>query len=207
MILNPLLLLSILLSLWCFFHSFLITNSSTKTIQNKTGNLFRYYRIFYNLFSLLTFLPIIYYSFSIKSETVFKWEGKLQIVRGLLFILTFYLFYAGSKAYDLLSFIGLRQMKEPQHHKSLSQHGSISTNGILSFIRHPWYTATFLTIWLQNLNKSTIIVNLILSIYLLIGCYLEEKKLVLDFGSEYQEYQKKVSMLFPLKWIKNKLRK
>lgn len=207
MILNQLLLLSALLSLWCFLHSFLIANSITKTIQTKTGKHFQYYRIVYNLFSLLSFLPIVYYSISIKSEPLFNWEGKLQIVRILLIALTVYLFYAGSKSYDLPSFLGFRQMKNSQHHKSMSQHASISTKGILRFIRHPWYTATLLTLWLRNLNQSTLTVNLILSVYLLVGCFLEEKKLVLEFGDEYREYQKKVSMLFPLKWLKNKLRK
>jgi protein-S-isoprenylcysteine O-methyltransferase Ste14 len=207
MIVTPLLLLSVLLSLWCFLHSFLISNRITKTIQNRSGKLFQYYRIVYNLFSLLSFLPIIYYSISIKSEPVFHWEGKLQIIRILFITLTLYLFYAGSKSYDLASFLGFRQIKESRHHKSMSPHGSINTKGILRFIRHPWYTATLLTLWLRNLNQSAILVNLILSVYLIIGCYLEEKKLVLEFDDEYREYQKKVSMLFPFKWLKNKLRK
>jgi protein-S-isoprenylcysteine O-methyltransferase Ste14 len=37
------------------------------------------------------------------------------------------------------------------------------------------------------------------------GTILEEQKLVEEFGDEYRAYQKKVSMLFPMKWILNKM--
>ena len=30
----------------------------------------------------------------------------------------------------------------------------------------------------------------------------EEKRLLKDFGDEYEEYKKKVPMIFPVKWIK-----
>jgi len=44
--------------------------------------------------------------------------------------------------------------------------------------------------------------NLILTSYLIVGTYLEEKKLVREFGENYRNYQKKVSMLIPYTWLK-----
>ena len=44
---------------------------------------------------------------------------------------------------------------------------------------------------------SDIIVNTILTIYIIIGTKLEEKKLLLEFGDSYIQYQKEVPMLFP----------
>jgi hypothetical protein len=35
--------------------------------------------------------------------------------------------------------------------------------------------------------------------------YLEEKKLIGEFGEKYIAYQKKVSMLIPYKWLKAKI--
>jgi len=38
---------------------------------------------------------------------------------------------------------------------------------------------------------------------LIVGTYLEEKKLVREFGEKYLIYQKRVSMLIPYKWLKS----
>ncbi len=50
-----------------------------------------------------------------------------------------------------------------------------------------------------------LLVNVILTAYLLTGTVLEERKLVLEFGDEYKEYQKKVSMFLPAKWVRSRL--
>jgi protein-S-isoprenylcysteine O-methyltransferase Ste14 len=50
----------------------------------------------------------------------------------------------------------------------------------------------------------TLSINLVLSLYLIIGAFLQERKLVLEFGDGYRQYQDRVSMLFPWKWIRTK---
>jgi protein-S-isoprenylcysteine O-methyltransferase Ste14 len=42
--------------------------------------------------------------------------------------------------------------------------------------------------------------------YVVVGTLLEEKKLVAEFGEEYRSYQRRVSMLVPLKWAGTWLR-
>ncbi|MBN2597198.1 MAG: hypothetical protein JXR82_10485 [Marinifilaceae bacterium] len=200
-------LLFIFLLLWCFFHSSLISNPFISYIKPKLGKHFRTYRILYNLFSLITFLPLVWYSYSIKSEIIFSWPGNFMLVRVLILLLCFYLFFAGSRSYDLSSFLGFRQIQQKEHHKTMSDDGNISTAGILGVIRHPWYTATFLFIWARNLDSAALIVNAAFSIYLIVGCYLEEKKLVLEYGEQYRMYKKNVSILFPWKWLKTKLKR
>lgn len=49
------------------------------------------------------------------------------------------------------------------------------------------------------------VVNVVLTAYILIGTVLEERKLALEFGDEYKEYQKKVSMFLPAKWVRSRL--
>lgn len=79
-------------------------------------------------------------------------------------------------------------------------------SGILGVIRHPWYLATILLIWARPLDISAILINSILAVYVLTGAFLEEKKLLLEFGDKYRAYQNKVSMFIPYKWVKSKLR-
>jgi protein-S-isoprenylcysteine O-methyltransferase Ste14 len=62
-----------------------------------------------------------------------------------------------------------------------------------------------LFIWARQLDISAIFVNVILTFYLIAGTYLEEKKLIREFGEKYIAYQKRVSMLMPYKWIKSKI--
>ncbi|PKQ61862.1 hypothetical protein BZG02_14650 [Labilibaculum filiforme] len=199
------LLLFLFFVLWCFFHSSFISNQFIHYIKPKLGKHFKAYRLLYNLFSLITFLALLWYSYSLKSAVIFNWSGYFQILHIILLLVCFFLFFAGSLAYDIKSFLGFRQIKQKEHRKGMSNDGKISTTGILGIIRHPWYTATFLLIWARNWNVNTLIINIILSIYLVIGCYLEEKKLVLEYGEGYQNYQKNVSMLFPWKWLQMKL--
>ena len=41
-------------------------------------------------------------------------------------------------------------------------------------VRHPWYLAVFILIWTHYFNLAEMIINLVLSAYLLIGTLLEE---------------------------------
>jgi protein-S-isoprenylcysteine O-methyltransferase Ste14 len=59
------------------------------------------------------------------------------------------------------------------------------------------YLALIIYLWMQTFRVVDIIVNIILTIYVIIGTILEEKKLILEFGEAYKQYQKKVPMLIP----------
>ncbi len=63
-----------------------------------------------------------------------------------------------------------------------------------------------LLIWAGQMDVSTIIVNIILTAYLVIGTLLEERKLVREFGEEYRAYQKRVSMFIPFLWLRSKIK-
>jgi protein-S-isoprenylcysteine O-methyltransferase Ste14 len=145
------------------------------------------------------------FSLSIEGDYLFKWTGNLEYIRGLVILISLYLFYAGSKPYDIMQFLGIRQIKDGLHHKSLTTSGNLEISGILGVIRHPWYTAAILLIWNRDIDISVLIVNVIFTLYLIIGTFLEERKLVIEFGDNYRFYQQKVSMLFPYKWIKSKI--
>ena len=133
------LILSISLIVWCIIHSTLISNQFISFINRKFGSRTRFYRLFFNLFSLLTFVPILLFSISIKDEAFFSWTGYLQIIRGIAVFSSLYLFYAGAKHYNALQFLGIRQIKNYSNHKTLNESGNLDIGGILSVIRHPWY--------------------------------------------------------------------
>lgn len=83
-----------------------------------------------------------------------------------------------------------------------NQSWELQTRGMHGMVRHPLYTGTLLFIWAVFLYApflANAISTLCLSLYTLIGIYFEEKKLLIEYGEAYREYQQKVSMLFPFR--------
>ena len=92
-------LLILLWGAWCFLHSLLITHTVTGFVLKRFEKAYRYYRIFYNLIALVTLIPVLSYSFSIKGLPIFRWEGPFLIIQGLLVVLAFLLFIGGARKY------------------------------------------------------------------------------------------------------------
>lgn len=61
-------------------------------------------------------------------------------------------------------------------------------------------------VWVENLSISSIWIKIIINVYFVVGSFLEERKLVRALGDRYRQYQKSVSMLFPWRWLKAKIR-
>ncbi len=199
------LFIALLWILWCGLHSTLITKTVTDYAKNKLGYQYRFYRLFYNTISLITFIPLLYYSISHRGPLVFGWEGSLMIVKYFLLAMSIYLFIAGARHYSMSQFIGIHQIKTGQTDQTLSENNTFNISGILSVIRHPWYTSGIMIIWSSDIYLSNLLNNIVISIYFVVGAFLEERKLLLEFGDKYREYQKNVSMLIPYKWLRTKI--
>lgn len=188
--------------LWCTLHSTLISTTVTDFAKKKLGGSFRFYRLFYNVVSLLTLIPLVYYSHMLREAPIFRWEGPLWIVQVFLLAVSVYLFVAGGRHYSWARFWGISQIKAGS---SVVDKNTFVVSGIHRIIRHPWYLGGILIVWAQELSTSTILVNVVISVYFMIGAVLEERKLVIEFGEEYREYQRTVSMLFPWRWLKARI--
>ncbi|HOW57924.1 MAG TPA: isoprenylcysteine carboxylmethyltransferase family protein [Smithellaceae bacterium] len=191
--------------LFCFMHSALISIPFINRLKQKTGNYYRFYRLFYNIFSLVTLIPVLLYAASIKQPPFFVWDGYLLAVKYLLFGTGILCFVTGARHYSLGQFSGLAQIREETNHGLMNKNGGLSTNGILGVVRHPFYAGIFPLIWSHDLDITVLITNVILSIYVIIGTLLEERKLIAEFGDAYREYQQRVSMLFPVQYFGRKI--
>jgi len=192
---------------WCFLHSFMITPAVTGFVRKRFKKAYRYYRIVYNLTALVTLAPVLLYSFSIKGgPLLFHWEGPFRIIQGVLVISALFFFIGGAKRYDLAQFLGIRQVREDDACGVITEDCRLDTGGILSMVRHPWYAGGILIVWAGNPDLVEILANLVITAYFLIGAFLEEKKLLVEFGEEYTRYRQRVSMLFPFKWSIQKIK-
>lgn len=167
----------------------------------------RYYRIFYNLISILTLLPLVVWTLDSRGDIVFTWSGGGILIRFLLLAAALICFWLGARGYDLNYFLGLKQYHDGNESTLLGEDGSFSQSGIFDLVRHPWYVGALLLIWSANgtYYEKTFAVALILTLYIFVGTWLEERKIVAQYGERYRQYQKRVSMFLPVKWLLRKL--
>ncbi len=189
---------------WCFLHSLLITPSVLSFIQKQAPGLNRFYRLLYNGLSLLTILPLIIATRAADGQVILEWGGYAIAVRLLLLCAALLLFTGGAKEYDLGYFLGIKQLRSGEDPLLLSDNGQFSETGVFGIIRHPWYLGSLLFLWsiLARYTLPVFLAICILSIYLVIGTMLEERKIIAQYHEAYGRYQQHVSMLFPWKWLK-----
>ena len=192
---------------WCALHSALVSLSLTEFLRKRFHYASRYHRIVYNVVSLVTLVPVLLYTFHLRGTPTFSWQGPWRFVQAALAVSAMVFFVAGARHYDLFQFLGLRQLKDEKACSVLTDDCSLDTSGVLSLVRHPWYTGGILIIWARPLDTSAILTNLVLTGYFVVGTRLEERKLTAQFGQEYADYQQRVSMFLPLLWMAGRLRK
>ena len=199
-------LLALFWTIWCVVHSGMISITFTNFLKNRLGARYRHYRLFFNVTAFITLIPLGIFSYAVQNQPIFLWNGFLTIFQILLLTIAVILFLAGARYYNMFQFLGLRHITESKPHEVLTGSGILNTTGVLGMIRHPWYAGTIAIIWARNLDFSAMIINIILTAYIFIGAFLEEKKLLLEFDDEYRAYQEHVSPFFPYKWLKSKIR-
>lgn len=192
----PLIRLAAFWTGWCVLHSLLIASPVRGAFQKFWGPRFPRYRLLYNLISLITLLPLWAFTRHWSTAPGVLWEWPYTPLQGVLVLLGLGGFWAGARSYDLRLFAGLRPEREDPE---------LQQTGILGLSRHPWYTAALLLLWAQKMDAPILVMTLILSVYLIVGAFLEERKLVRTFGSSYEAYRRQVSMFFPFKWIGQKI--
>ena len=188
-------------SLWigyCALHSYLISIGFTNLMTRLLKSYYAFYRLFYVLLSLILLIPLIKYTGRVDTRTILTFGYPWSIVRYALvasaLVIFFWAFFFN---YDSLSFFGIRQILNFGKMKKADSSGILKRNGLLGIVRHPMYFALILYLWCQPFKVMDILVNAILTIYVVIGTILEEKKLVLEFGDAYKEYQREVPMVIP----------
>ena len=165
-----------------------------KTFMSKiSGEKFRFYRLLYNAIAVISLLPVLYVQFS--TEKISLWQvsdyqaviGKFICVFGVIFIAT------ALQGYDLGEFSGTDFQKNNKENK-------LKTDGLLQYVRHPIYFGILLLVWglfISDASTRSLVGAVAVTIYLFVGIYFEEKKMVLIFGKQYQTYQSQVAMLIP----------
>jgi methanethiol S-methyltransferase len=199
------LLIALMWTGYCSLHSFLIGIRFTDLMKHLLKNYYAFYRIFYVSISLALLIPLINYTAQLDNKVIITYGLTINILRYVLILGSLLMFFwAFFFNYDSLSFFGIRQALSFGKIKKVNPSEEVKKNGLLGIIRHPMYLALIIYLWCQTFRMSDIVVNIVLTIYIIIATRLEEKKLVLEFGDTYVKYQKEVPMFIPFSKIKVK---
>lgn len=179
---------------WCALHSLTATDGGRAWVRAHLRWLDRWYRLSYNLLAVLTLAPLLWWRTQLpEGPLLVVWSGFWQWLQAGLWLVACGLFIGGLQVYPLREFVGL-----PGTIGDAPGTGRpLVTTGLLGVVRHPWYLGGLLVLWARDLGERDLVVALILSLYLVVGAHLEERRLIARFGAEYRAYRQRVPMLFP----------
>jgi protein-S-isoprenylcysteine O-methyltransferase Ste14 len=163
---------------------------------------YAFYRLFFVLVSIFLLFPIINFTIQLDHEIVITYSAGINIVRYVLTVFGVFVFVKAFLIdYDILHFVGIRQAMKFNRIEKKPSNVELKKSGLLGIVRHPMYSAVVIVLWCHSFTIADVIVNSILTIYVVIGTLLEERKLVIEFGDSYIRYQKEVPMLIPfIRW-------
>jgi len=183
--------------LWGLVHSVLASHRFKRVLSKAFGSLVfnRFYRFAYNLFSVASLLPILLMLITFPDKTIYSipspWVYLTTLGQGLAAIALI----AGVMQTGPMEFAGLAQLASGYEQVNSAE---LVVDGLYAYVRHPLYTAGLVFIWLSSdMSVNQFVLWIIFSFYIIIGAYFEEKKLLRDFGAQYQSYRAKTPMLIP----------
>ena len=181
------------LAIWGLVHSIL----ASLKVKDLTRRIFgagfmRIYRLAYNVFSLISFLPVLWLVAVLPNQNLYSvstpWSYLMLAGQGLSML---GLLVAVLQT-DTLHFVGLKQLFEED------RPGRLITSGFYRSMRHPLYTFSLLFLWLNpTMTVNSLVFCIGATIYFWVGAYFEERKLLREFGTVYAEYKAVTPMLIP----------
>lgn len=178
-------------SLFAVVHSILAIPSLKRRFTGRNSHLGRFYRLYYNLVSLVLFGWVMA---AFRNSTVlYVVPGVWSLVLYFMQMVFLVILAACVRQTGAAEFLGIKErnsdgVKTPK----------LVTDGWYRVVRHPLYLFSMLFL-LSNpvISSRWLLLTLISGVYFLVGALLEEKRLLLEFGSEYRVYQCAVPFIIP----------
>jgi protein-S-isoprenylcysteine O-methyltransferase Ste14 len=182
------------IALWGAVHSWLASLGAKAAVPRSLGEVgSRGYRLLYNLFALVTFVPILLLVGLLPDRILYLVRPPFEYLMFAAQFLALLGLLVAVYQTDALGFVGLKQLMGQDESPALV------TAGLYRYMRHPMYFFALLIIWLTPIMTMNLLVACIgLTAYLFIGAHYEERKLSRIFGRPYDEYKARTPMMIPL---------
>lgn len=171
-------------------HSWLAASGFKARVTRRWPGLAPAYRLAYNGLAVLLLIPPLALTLSQPGEPLWTWPVWISWPAAMIAVAGF---VWSLRWYDTGEFLGLRQWRSGDGHE---REGFV-LSPLHRYVRHPWYSLGLLLLWTRDLNAAWLTTALALSLYVVIGSRLEERKLIGHYGGAYREYMRRVPGLFP----------
>jgi len=156
------------------------------------------YRLIFNILSMILFVPLVMLLVLYPGEMLWQWSGWKALIANSMAFAAAIAFYLSLADYNMNEFFGINLSK--LRINALPKQEQFYIGRFHLYVRHPWYFFLLVILWTRDMTTYQLLAAIMITLYLIIGSYLEEKKLIHCFGNSYRLYQKKVPGLIPLPW-------
>ena len=182
----------ILTALWFIYftlHSILASTKVKSFFEKLLSSGFRFYRMGYTIISTVGLIALLLFNESLPLKLIFESVGLMRYLSLVMATFGVIVISRAFREYRFSSFVGLKK-----------ETSEFSQSGELKYVRHPIYSGTILIVigfFLFNPSMANLISVSCILFYLPVGIFLEEKKLIEQFGDRYISYRKEVPSIFP----------
>lgn len=187
---------------WALVHSLTAARRFKRWVRRRVGDRAYdgFYRLAYNLFSVLSILPLLYL-LATRLPSTPLWRVPLPF--SLLFVAVQIVGLAGLAVSllqtDVWRFAGVRQaLRYLRGAEDPDPPGTFVQSGAYRLVRHPLYFFSMLFIWfVPIMTVNTLVFNVLATVYFLVGALHEERRLEAEFGERYRHYRQEVPAFLP----------
>ena len=147
------------------------------------------YRLFYTLLSFPSALPFAAFWLAERRKTplLLHLAGPAAALLLLIKLAGAAVLVASLLQTGIGEFLGLKQERR-----------RLITTGLYARVRHPMYLGALLFMWASpELRALDVLLYALATLYFAFGMYIEERRLLARFGSEYKSYRSRVPAILP----------
>lgn len=190
----------LLFIIFSFLHSILASEKLKFIVAKKFGNVIAFYRLVYNIFSLISLYLI--YELSPKPQVIlYDFSTPLDIIVIIPQLSALAGIFWAFKYICVKELIGINQIKKffrGQYSSELDEEMTLTIDGPYKYMRHPvYFFAIMFLLFRPTMDLFYLTFFICIVAYFYVGSIFEEKKLVRYFGDIYLKYQKSVPKIFP----------
>ncbi|MDX2285101.1 MAG: isoprenylcysteine carboxylmethyltransferase family protein [Bacteroidia bacterium] len=187
----------LLLAGWVLYftlHSLLAADAAKALVARRLPRLMPWYRLLYNAWALLGLGALAWLQWQAGRARLWPLHLLTAVPGALLLLAGLAGLALAFRAYDAFEFAGWPQPAASPRPSSLQ------TSGFNRYVRHPLYTATLLLFAgyvLLLARPADLGLFAVVLAYIRAGIWLEERKLIRQFGDIYRQYAARTPMLIP----------
>jgi methanethiol S-methyltransferase len=180
---------------YCFVHSLLAMDRTKRAVRRIAGDAaYRWYRLAYNAFAIVSALPIAALVALVPGDLVWAVPAPVVYLTMVAQVVALVVMAGSVSLVGAGDFLGLRLSSPGQ----TTANPGLVTAGAYRYVRHPLYSLGLVVIWLNpSMTTSGLAVSVAFSAYLVLGTFIEERRLLSVFGEQYAEYRRRTPRLIP----------